>query len=246
MLKLKGDTLIEVTIAVGIFSMVAVAVVSVINGSASGAQVALEATLTREEIDAQAEALRFIHSSYISSGHSGDTDPASNPYANIWQKIINNATESEYALNYSPSTCDDLYDGNRDDGISKQSAFVIDTKNLNSKNANDVVIDINTYSKKFTPASTYPRLIYGDGDTETPLYEGTTDINSDVSRVEGIYIVAVKDNNTTTVVTNNSTIDDRASAYYNFYIRTCWYGPGADRPSTISTVIRLYNPDINK
>ena len=68
----RGDTLIEVMLAVGIFSMVAVAVVAVMSGGTSSAQTALETTLAREEIDAQAEALRFIQASYIADKNSGD------------------------------------------------------------------------------------------------------------------------------------------------------------------------------
>ena len=50
--KLKrGDTLIEVTIAIGIFSMIAIMAVLVVNTSISGTQAALENTVTREEIN---------------------------------------------------------------------------------------------------------------------------------------------------------------------------------------------------
>ena len=66
--KHRGDTLVEVSLAIGIFSMVAIAAVSVINGSTNGAQSSLESTITREEIDGQAEALRFIQSAYVSGG----------------------------------------------------------------------------------------------------------------------------------------------------------------------------------
>ena len=67
----KGDTLVEVSLAIGIFSMVAIAAVSVINGSTNGAQASLESTITREEIDGQAEALRFIQSAYVAGGDEG-------------------------------------------------------------------------------------------------------------------------------------------------------------------------------
>lgn len=77
----KGDTLIEVTLAVGIFSMIAIAVVSVLSSSTSGAQTALESTLTREEIDAQAEALRFIQNSAV----NGDSR-----YKKLWDAIVGN------------------------------------------------------------------------------------------------------------------------------------------------------------
>ena len=85
----RGDTLIEVMLAVGIFSMVAVAVVAVMSGGTSSAQTALETTLTREAIDAQAEALRFIQSSYIAE--KDNTADAS--YAKLWRAITGNALD---------------------------------------------------------------------------------------------------------------------------------------------------------
>ena len=52
--------------------MVAIAVVAVMTGGTSSAQNALETTLAREEIDTQAEALRFIHASYLADEESGN------------------------------------------------------------------------------------------------------------------------------------------------------------------------------
>ena len=240
MLKLKGDTLIEVTIAVGIFSMIAVIIVSVVNGSASGAQVALETTLAREEIDAQAEALRFIQSSYISSngGMSATTDTK---YIRLWDEITKNAKNSSEAQ-YDPGNCADLY--NPASNLSDQGAFIINTKGLKNANPNDIIIKASSENEKiFFPASTYPRVIYPSNNLLFTDEEKTDNTNI-INRVEGIYIVAVKDINGTTIVSNDSTTTEKIPAYYDFYIRTCWYGPGADRPSTISTVIRLYNPKI--
>ena len=241
MLKLKGDTLIEVTIAVGIFSMIAVIIVSVVNGSASGAQVALETTLAREEIDAQAEALRFIQSSYISSngGMSATTDAK---YAKLWEEITKNAKSTDEDLQYSPGNCADLY--NPATNLSDQGAFIINAKGLKNANASDIVIKAVPENEEiFFPAATYPRVIYPN-DNELFTDEEKTDNTNTVDRAEGIYIVAVKDINGTTIVSNDSTTTEKIPAYYDFYIRTCWYGPGADHPSTISTVIRLYNPKI--
>ena len=68
----KGDTLIEVCIAIGIFSLVAIGVASVMSSGTAGSQTALETTITRKEIDAQGDALRFIHESYISGKNSAD------------------------------------------------------------------------------------------------------------------------------------------------------------------------------
>ena len=86
----KGDTLIEVTLAVGIFSMIAIAIVAVMSNGTAGAQTALETTLAREEIDAQAEALRFIHDAAAAdkdSANSNSRDDNSSFY-NLWNKYI--------------------------------------------------------------------------------------------------------------------------------------------------------------
>ena len=245
MLKLKGDTLVEVTLAVGIFSMVAVIIVSVVNSSTSGAQVSLETTLAREEIDAQAEALRFIQSSYISSngGMSASTD---SKYADIWKNIASRAIDknnlSEEIIQYKPKNCADLY---KDGNLSSQGAFVINTKGLKNDSVSDIVIrasDIN--EDTFFPASTYPRVIYPSSDSDLLFDDETKDDNTNkVNRVEGIYVIAVKDPDSTNITMDGSNPASQA-AYYDFYIRTCWYGPGADHPSTISTVIRLYDPKI--
>jgi len=234
----KGDTLVEVTLAVGIFSMVAISIVSVINGSTSSAQTALEATLTREEIDAQAEALRFIHA-------SANTEDGEGPYHKIWKKITELALDNNddgNIDNYPPSTCDSLYNG--DTAISG-NAFVVDTHMLSSINGST---DLNTVANSvvkqkddlFQQAATYPHIVYTDseGDVGNLVEEGTRSV---LNSVDGIYVLAVKDKGTNIVGNNNS-----VSAYYDFYIRTCWYGAGERKASTISTVIRLNNPDATK
>lgn len=63
----RGDTLIEVLFAVTTFSLLAVAALSIMNQGTSIAQRALEISLVRQEIDAQAETLRFLNSSYVSA-----------------------------------------------------------------------------------------------------------------------------------------------------------------------------------
>lgn len=63
----RGDTLIEAMFAVAVFSLVAVGAMSIMNQGTATAQRALEITLVRQEIDAQAETLRFLNASFISS-----------------------------------------------------------------------------------------------------------------------------------------------------------------------------------
>ncbi len=56
----RGDTIIEVMLAFVVFSLIAVAGISLMNKGAATAQNALEVTLVRQQIDAQAEALRYV------------------------------------------------------------------------------------------------------------------------------------------------------------------------------------------
>lgn len=250
-----GDTLVEVTLALGIFSMVAVAVVSVVSASTSSAQSSLESTVAREEVDVQAEALRFIHESYISGGQNAT---ANAKYVALWNAIVKNADKNnkENILHYAPSTCAELYDFGGANSISKQNAFIINaramggidsTANKNaSKLADKIVIrPTTTNSNIFAAATTYPRLVYDkklDTDEEVLYYDPNDYSNNQkLYRAEGIFIVAVKDNSTTAIVNKKGQVKNNV-AYYDFYIRTCWFGVGESRPSTISTVVRLYDP----
>ena len=60
----RGDTIIEVLLAIAVFSLVSVGVMTIMNQSTNVAQRALEITLVRQQIDAQAEALRAAHQAY--------------------------------------------------------------------------------------------------------------------------------------------------------------------------------------
>ena len=236
----KGDTLIEVTLAVGIFSMIAIAIVAVMSNGTSNAQTSLESTLAREEVDSQTEALRFIQSSAII-----ENDP-NGKYSKLWDTITKHAItkEGEFKdetiekiLQYSPESCDELYDNNQDDpnNIYFQKAFVIDLHQLGNKNNTDEGVSniiIPASSDKFQPASTYPRLVYSD--------------SGSLVAAEGIYIIAVADYNDETKIATGGNEATPTKGFYDFYIRTCWYGSNAEKPSLVSTVIRLYNPAIVK
>ena len=241
----KGDTLIEVTLAVGIFSLVAISVVAVMTSGMTNTQTALETTLAREEIDAQAEALRFIHSAYIADDESGD-----DPYTKLWQKITDNAIDirgmnEETAAKYQqfrPSTCSEIYDSDTGKEVLRK-AFIINTReldNLTMANFDKAYFDYSTNSGRFIEAQTYPRIVHNhqEFNNQDSLSGASTDGN--IYYVEGLYVLAIADPNSTNVV--NTDISKNKSAYYDFYIRTCWYGAGSATPSAISTVIRLYNP----
>ena len=245
----KGDTLVEVALAIGIFSMVAITVVSVVNSSTSSAQSALEVTITREEIDAQAEALRFIHDSYSTGDDTGSSSSlnTNTVYSDIWNKIISLAktvpTDGESTdLEYQPSTCEELY-ANGDEWLKARGAFIINTRNLASSNVNEIIYTAKDNEGFFTPAVTYPRVLHNtidkNQDTSSLIEQGK---GSEFYGAEGIFIIPTKHEKAAVRVTNSGMVN--RIDFYDFYIRTCWFGPGADRPTTISTVVRLYDPKL--
>ena len=256
MRKRFGDTLVEVTLAIGIFSMVAIAVVTVVNNSTSGAQSSLEVTVTREQIDAQGEALRFVHGSYISDVKAGISSINSNNnskanYVNLWRKITDRAISQEKITEFiKPSNCNEPYANQ----LFKKTGFVINTRRLGeivrnqsntSGNANIVISDIlftqNDNNTHFRPTVTYPRIVYNDNNNGAL---GEMDMsNSNLQSAEGLFVIPTIDDKTTTIVTDNG-VTKRSSAYYDFYIMSCWYPSNSERPSTISTIVRLYDPDV--
>ena len=228
-----GDTLVEVMFAVAIFSLVAISAVAVMNSGLSNAQATLESTMARNEIDAQAEALRFIQSSYVAERRDNDN---TGYYANLWHAITAQANEaSETVTQYAPTTCAELYNNDNSTSINKLKGFVINVRKLGL--SNDAEESLVKQSDKFFAPSTHPRIIYDDD----ALLDNLT--SSEARRVEGIYVTAVKDPGSTKVDESGIKQD---VVYYDFYIRTCWYAVGKDLPTTISTVIRLYNPDMVK
>ncbi|MBC7512045.1 type II secretion system protein, partial [Candidatus Saccharibacteria bacterium] len=63
----RGDTLIEVIVAFAVFAMVAVGALNVMNQGTATAQDTLETTHVRQQIDNQAEILRYLHQAYLAN-----------------------------------------------------------------------------------------------------------------------------------------------------------------------------------
>jgi prepilin-type N-terminal cleavage/methylation domain-containing protein len=97
MRRQRGDTIIEVLIAVTVFAMVAVGAMSIMNQGTGTAQRSLEITQVRQQIDAQAEALRFVHQSYVAQFQRG---AAPTGKAALWTEIMQNekATASNFGV----------------------------------------------------------------------------------------------------------------------------------------------------
>ncbi len=214
----KGDTLIEALFAITVFSLVAVGGLAIMNQGTATSQRALEITLVRNEVDAQAETLRFLNSSYIAayqSGVSGCTDDLSNinlgSPANQWQAMlcyIENHPSKDSSIVFSDTSCPQAQ---ADYNPSTDGWFILNTRKA-------------TFVEpvgQFKTAQTFSQVRYKSDDT--------------VDTADGIWIVPVQ---AKTVFANNQ----NTAGYTDFYIRACWDSLGQSVPVTIGTIVRLYEP----
>lgn len=262
----RGDTLIEVMFAIAIFAAVAIISIAMMNLGVANSERSLELSTARNELNAQAEALRFIHSSYTSEL----TLPTCNSsivakgekcqqFKTLWELITGRAmnpydpNDTHNTDNYSiPSpldACDTVYKDNNKI-LSDNRAFVINTRQISR--VNDTIGNITGQNNSiyisaadaatrdlFQPASLNSRIVYIRGlngetyDEDSDNSSVTGALSTDplryraVSQIEGIWVVAVK---------------DADSRFYDFYIQACWYAPGSNAPTSLDTIIRLYNP----
>ncbi len=85
----SGDTIIEVLFAITIFSLVAVGGLSLMNQGTGMAQRALEVGLVRQQMDAQADALRYLNSAYIETFDSGGVA------TDVWKRVVTDRREEQ-------------------------------------------------------------------------------------------------------------------------------------------------------
>ena len=97
----RGDTLIEVLFASAVFSLIAVGGISIMNQGTATIQRSYEITLVRQEIDAQASALRFLNASYVASYSPGLT--TYNGPAAQWASLDNAIDTSRVFISFGVS-----------------------------------------------------------------------------------------------------------------------------------------------
>lgn len=178
--KKRGDTIIEVTIAISIFSLVSIISLQLMDRDIALLQGALEAEMARNEIDAQAEALRYIQNAYLS-----ERELASNKreYQKLWLKLsrgdVNNnaskvgvglANEAADISQYSSVACRQYYEndnsGEAYHSLFKDKGFVINTRKVNPKNVNETIIQtsgdgaVANPKRVFVEAPLYPRIVF--------------------------------------------------------------------------------------
>lgn len=253
----RGDTLIEVLLAVAVFSIIAVSSVGIMNHGLNRTQAALETTMARAEIDSQAEALRFIHDSYSSD----------KSFKKLWHYIsgkvegeqLDNShlayNDPNKQYNQDLTNCASAYTYVNEEGnsIYNKKAFVINPRKFKeSMNEDDGpgIPEALVYSlvgntpdtNTFQAAQITPRLIYANDmhEENDDLYGDSFDGYDKIARAEGIWVIAVESADKGQYTEDNNI---EVPLYYDFYIQTCWDSPGSNTATNLSTTIRLHNPD---
>ena len=281
----RGDSMIEIIFSITVFCVLATAAIAMMNSGVAAAQASLETIMARNEIDAQAEALRFIHNSFLSER---EYPLRSQQYRSLWKKISNNIREKGLAnlpwniSSFNVDSCNLAYQGDKtasqpipsladnhafvlntrllmpehsqavdtdNDGIDDDTGLTIDYKKLMSS----MIISADQTPNKFQPAKLYPRLIYSRfqmGDNQSnKLYEAgdsPRELYRQLQSAEGIWVLSVRDATKLTKDSPDDEIKKKVPDFFDFHIRTCWYAPGRAQPSTIGTIIRLYNPEVHQ
>ncbi|MDO4978924.1 MAG: hypothetical protein Q4E47_02095 [Candidatus Saccharibacteria bacterium] len=266
----KGDTIVEVALSLAIFGFIAVVTLNSMSESLNLVQNTLELEMARNEIDAQAEAIRFIHNSYLSERELVKTQQE---YRDLWLALsrdVNGAAAGSGLANNPLTisafpdpklTCDNYYDkfkindkSNNGDvhSLFDDNAFIINTRNINPKNPAVTIVKASgsgSSPQKFTQTQLYPRIIYttnGNNSANSSEEMSEAAEYETVNYAEGIWVIASRDVGRVTGITEYTgadTISKITPEFFDFNVRTCWFGSGADSPTTISTVIRLYNPE---
>lgn len=257
----RGDTLIEVLFAITIFSLISISTMVIMNSSTNAIESNLEETIVRAEVDAQADAIRFIHDAYLSEGSyqlqyqsSGSISSSKSQYYALWHGMVDNTLSTGAVQHAGNTDCNTYYEDTSTDSIStaNRHSFVLNIRNLvvqpdtngyiTNSNLKKVLVradDVGTATDApaFVPASTYSHLVFSESTTNTEDSDSLlSDTSTTVARVEGIWVN----------VYPQEVSGTKLPEYYDFHVYTCWYGPGRNIASTIGTVLRLYNPDIQK
>lgn len=145
MILQRGDTIIEVTFAITIFALVSVLAINSMQQGSAIAQRSLEIELVRQEMDTQADALRYIHSAYLSDTSITDLNvPLLSLEKDRWKTIsIDRQTRTAYPYN-------DIVDNNQRCRNLPNTVFAIDVSRLSRRDPRASSVGVNntqTYSK---------------------------------------------------------------------------------------------------
>lgn len=196
----KGDTLVEMIFAFAILSLVVVGVLAIMNRGIRISQESIERTLVRQQMDGQAEVVRYLH------------DTNSGTWATIKQRVTDQIMplSPKLADGQSQLACPTLSSGLAD---SAKKAFY-----LSHSGNTFTVSDLN--GSTYQDAATYAKV---------PMNK---------SKSEGIWLQVAKAQND--LATKDKQAAEKVAAY-DVYVHACWYGPGESTPTTLGTIVRLYD-----
>ncbi len=259
----RGDTIVEVAFSIAIFSLVAVLSILLMNSGLATAQASLEVTMARNEINSQAEAIRFIHNSY---SLERELHPEQQDYRELWYRLSRDSdafnsgmvNKAENVPELAVDNCAQIYNGGDKSiiGNNKLTAFVVDFRAIDPKDASfdnnnlkEIIVSTKDASDRFGITQVNPRVLFTGKDPKLVIDDNGN--NSDqmyetgnyryVSRIEGLWVIATRDE---TNSASDTSVVEPTPEFYDFHIYTCWVAPGQDRPSTIGTIVRLYNPEL--
>jgi len=209
----EGDTLIEVLFAMTVFSLIVVTALSLMGQGVAAAQRSLEITTVRQQIDGQAETLRFLHEAFVAGYQSGQTfdpnDGISSP-AEEYADIIKFANKA--------------YNSNARSTASKFAGAA--TCAIPSNTASDFIL--NPVTAQLVTTADKPDVF-----KVAPLAAKLTFIGTgnQLESSQGMWIEAVR-----------SSVSGTTAGFIDFHIRACWNVTGSNIPMNLGTIVRLYEP----
>jgi hypothetical protein len=226
-----------VIFAVLIFSIIIIVVTGMMNRGLTTVQAAAERTAAADERNAQAEALRFIHSGWTAERQN---NPATWQFQQLWQALKARAVDWTVIGGIDATNCNPA--------ATPAGAFVINTRNLRlapatnlvGGNGDATIVTFAAGSTIFQTPQLYPRIIYkqtlsaGAAGSEDVIQEGVA--FDRIWRVEGVWVLGVRSRTTAPGRPNEP-------EYYDFHIRTCWLPPGTSVVDNAVSIVRLYNPE---
>lgn len=202
----RGDTIVEVLFAVTIFALVAVGSLLIMNQGISSAQRSLEITLVRQQIDAQAEAIRYIHKAYVAAFQSGAPTPTGTAaeWTKMTSKVTGKGANTPSVFGAPPGgRCPTTAPGERPFLLNARTATMLSS----------------------TPSTSSPT-----GGSVPPYAQVIYNPDSSINATYGLWIEAIPSSGTD------------GPGFVDFHIRACWESAGNDIPSTLGTIVRLYEP----
>ena len=178
---LRGDTIVETMFAFAIFGLIAIVNIQIMQRGTRLNQLALEINLAREQITAQAEALRLLNSAYVaefvsSQGRQSPCLPTSNTPKCIWERITNQRIDSVSIVSLSEVA------NNR--CVAPNHAFVMDYRFNGLPQMKKTALQT---------AKLFPRVVYRNATDSNDIEKG---VNYVYQSADGIWVEAVNGDGT--------------------------------------------------